>query len=70
MILSSGDADMYDGAMFSFEGDFLGYLGLENMGSMYFISMRYKFSLLCSIIILAQNVVCNSFFRVKLEAAP
>ena len=32
MILSSGDADMYDGAMFSFEGDFLGYLGLENMG--------------------------------------
>ncbi len=32
MILSSGDADMYDGAMFSFQGDFLGYLGLENMG--------------------------------------
>ncbi|MCD2491742.1 flavodoxin family protein [Lacrimispora sp. NSJ-141] len=32
MILSSGDADMYDGALFSFEGDFLGYLGLENMG--------------------------------------
>lgn len=32
MILSSGDAGMYDGAMFSFEGDFLGYLGLENMG--------------------------------------
>lgn len=32
MILSSGDANMYDGAMFSFQGDFLGYLGLENMG--------------------------------------
>ena len=32
MILSSGDANMYDGAVFSFEGDFLGYLGLENMG--------------------------------------
>lgn len=32
MILSSGDADMYDGAMFSFEGDFLDYLGLENSG--------------------------------------
>lgn len=32
MILSSGDADMYDGAMFSFKGDFLDYLGLENMG--------------------------------------
>ena len=32
MILSSGDPDMYDGALFSFEGDFLGYLGLENMG--------------------------------------
>lgn len=32
MFLSSGDANMYDGAMFSFEGDFLGYLGLENMG--------------------------------------
>lgn len=32
MFLSSGDADMYDGAMFSFEGDFVGYLDLENMG--------------------------------------
>ena len=32
MILSSGDADMYDGALFSFKGDFLDYLGLEDMG--------------------------------------
>lgn len=32
MILSSGDDNMYDGAMFSFQGDFLDYLGLENMG--------------------------------------
>ena len=32
MFLSSGDEDMDDGALFSFEGDFLGYLGLENMG--------------------------------------
>lgn len=32
MILSSGDAGMYDGALFSFQGDFLDYLGLENMG--------------------------------------
>ncbi|MDE7333067.1 MAG: flavodoxin family protein [Lachnospiraceae bacterium] len=32
MILSSGDADMYEGALFSFKGDFLDYLGLENMG--------------------------------------
>ena len=32
MILSSGDANMYDGALFSFNGDFLDYLGLENMG--------------------------------------
>ena len=32
MILSSGDPDMYDGALFSFKGDFLDYLGLENMG--------------------------------------
>ena len=32
MFLSSGDSDMYDGARFSFEGDFLGYLGLEDMG--------------------------------------
>lgn len=32
MILSSGDPDMYEGAMFSFRGDFLDYLGLENMG--------------------------------------
>ena len=32
MILSSGDANMYDGAMFSYQGDFLNYLGLEDMG--------------------------------------
>ena len=32
MLLSSGDANMYDGALFSFRGDFLDYLGLENMG--------------------------------------
>ena len=32
MVLSSGDADMYDGALFWFRGDFLDYLGLENMG--------------------------------------
>lgn len=32
MILSSGDPDMYDGAIFSYKGDFLDYLGLEDMG--------------------------------------
>lgn len=32
MMLSSGDTNMYDGAIFSFQGDFLEYLGLENMG--------------------------------------
>lgn len=32
LILSSGIGDMYDGALFSFKGDFLDYLGLENMG--------------------------------------
>lgn len=32
MILSSGDPDMYDGAMFSFKGDFLDYLGLKDVG--------------------------------------
>lgn len=32
MFLSSGDSDMYDGAKFSYEGDFLGYLGLEGAG--------------------------------------
>lgn len=32
MILSSEDADMYDGAIFSFKGDFLDYLRLENLG--------------------------------------
>ena len=32
MLLSSGDSNMYDGALFSFKGDFLDYLGLENMG--------------------------------------
>ena len=32
MFLSSGDPDMYVGARFSYEGDFLGYLGLEDVG--------------------------------------
>ena len=32
MFLSSGDSDMYVGAQFSYDGDFLGYLGLEGMG--------------------------------------
>lgn len=32
MILSSGDPDMYRGAVFSYEGDFLDFLGLEDMG--------------------------------------
>lgn len=32
MILSSGDPDMYEGALFSYHGDFLDYLGLEDMG--------------------------------------
>jgi len=32
MFLSSGDRNQYDGAMFSYKGDFLGYLGLRDMG--------------------------------------
>ena len=32
MILSSGDPKMYDGAIFSYKGDFLEYLGLVDMG--------------------------------------
>ena len=32
MFLSSGDDNMYDGAKFSYDGDFLDYLGLEGMG--------------------------------------
>ncbi|MCD7807724.1 MAG: flavodoxin family protein [Erysipelotrichaceae bacterium] len=32
MFLASGDPNMYDGAMFSYNGDFLEYLGLENKG--------------------------------------
>jgi len=32
MFLSSGDDDMYVGAKFSYNGDFLGYLGLEGVG--------------------------------------
>lgn len=32
IFLSSGDPNMYDGAMFSYNGDFLDYLGLENAG--------------------------------------
>lgn len=31
-ILSFGDADMHEGAMFSFERDLFGYLCLENIG--------------------------------------
>lgn len=32
MFLSSGDPEMYNGALFSFRGDFLDYMGLENGG--------------------------------------
>ncbi|MBQ7736481.1 MAG: flavodoxin family protein [Oscillospiraceae bacterium] len=32
MFLSSGDDDMYVGAKFSYDGDFVGYLGLESCG--------------------------------------
>lgn len=32
MFLSSGDNHMYDGAKFSYDGDFIDYLGLEGMG--------------------------------------
>ena len=32
IILSSGASNQYDGAMFSYKGDFLDYLGLEDMG--------------------------------------
>ena len=32
MFLSSGDDDMYTGAKFSYDGDFLGCLGLEGCG--------------------------------------
>ena len=32
MFLSSGDRGMYDGAKFSYDGDFLGYLGLKSEG--------------------------------------
>lgn len=32
LILSSGDPQMYDGALFSYRGDFLEFLGLEDMG--------------------------------------
>jgi len=32
MFLSSGDPDMYEGALFSYQGDFLDYLKLEGMG--------------------------------------
>ncbi len=32
MFLSSGDPDMFTGAKFSYDGDFLGYLSLEDAG--------------------------------------
>ena len=31
-LFDTTDPDMYDGAKFSYDGDFLGYLGLEDMG--------------------------------------
>ena len=33
MFLSSGDPEMYDGAKFSYDGDFLRYLRLQGMGT-------------------------------------
>ena len=32
VFLSSGASSQYDGALYSYENDFLGYLGLQNMG--------------------------------------
>lgn len=32
MFLTSGASEQYEGALFSYRGDFLGYLGLEDMG--------------------------------------
>lgn len=32
MLLVSGDPDMYEGALFSYKGDYLDYLGLEDKG--------------------------------------
>ena len=32
IFLASGDADIYDGALYSFYGDFVGYLELEDKG--------------------------------------
>ena len=32
MFLSSGASRQYEGAMFSYKGDFLNYLGLKDMG--------------------------------------
>lgn len=32
MFLASGSSHQYEGAIFSYEGDFIDYLGLEGMG--------------------------------------
>lgn len=32
MLLNSGAPDVYDGAIYSYRNDFVGYLGLEDMG--------------------------------------
>lgn len=32
MFLNSGAPDVYDGAIYSFKNDFVGYLGLQDMG--------------------------------------
>jgi len=36
MFLASGSSHQYEGAIFSYEGDFIDYLGLEGMG-VYFL---------------------------------
>lgn len=52
MFLSSGDNNMYDGARFSYEGDFVGYLRLESMG----IYTNHDLNVLDKIKILADNL--------------
>lgn len=52
MFLSSGDNHMYDGAKFSYDGDFVGYLGLESMG----IYTNYDYDVMNKIKAMAQTL--------------
>ena len=63
MFLSSGDSDMYDGAKFSYDGDFLGYLGLEDIQRKFGMNAARDEWNLCSIFVFIN--IASPFDRVN-----